>query len=582
MKHYIMEKIFILMAIAAMFTACSQNRTADTVIYGSIYTSSKDTPLVEAAAIKDGKWIYTGDKAGVRAFIKEGVTEVIDHEGKGMVMAGCTEGHAHHMMAAALIGTGGTVIGANDNAEVFLQKVKEAYTDAKSKGMQNLFGFGWNYFEFNREGFPTLEQLDEACPDIALYMNDNEGHKGLVNTLTLKKAGIIDENGNVIKDKIRGGEICLDKNGKPTGLVKEQAGTYIRAHGFDFTEMLPDEVAESILETTQQMLLCNGYTAFMDGWSNYFGIPAFYEAAQRLDGEGKLGMNLCFSYEVESWCEDLDAAISTAADWKKYASAHFHPDYLKIFMDGTVETGTGFTFDEYVTGGHGTQNWTQEEMDHITETANGNGLTMHVHTMGDAAVNTAINAFESHGQKDMRNCLVHIRNVKPEDFQRIADNGIIGTVGMLWHALSEKQVSNLSKTIPASCLNTSYPIGSHVNCGSIISSSSDFPATSGMPHDPFGIMEIAVTASWTDAETGEYMTPWDTKEIITRDQALEILTLNGAKQLGLDSERGSIEEGKFADFLLVDKNVMECPEREMHTAKVLATYFEGRKVYSAE
>ena len=218
----------------------------------------------------------------------------------------------------------------------------------------------------------------------------------------------------------------------------------------------------------------------------------------------------------------------------------------------------------------------------VIETANGNGLTMHVHTMGDAAVNTAINAFESHGQKDMRNCLVHIRNVKPEDFQRIADNGIIGTVGMLWHALSEKQVSNLSKTIPASCLNTSYPIGSHVNCGSIISSSSDFPATSGMPHDPFGIMEIAVTGSWIDAETGEYMTPWDTKEIITRDQALEILTLNGAKQLGLDSERGSIEEGKFADFILVDKNVMECPEREMHTAKVLATYFEGCKVFEAE
>ena len=109
-----------------------------------------------------------------------------------------------------------------------------------------------------------------------------------------------------------------------------------------------------------------------------------------------------------------------------------------------------------------------------------------------------------------------------------------------------------------------------------VTSHSDFPALSGSPDDPFGIIEIAVTGQYY-LETGK---PWWTEELITREQALQALTINVAKQMFLENERGSIREGKFADFLLVNKDVLTCPATEIHTAKPEATYFEGKKVFS--
>ena len=105
---------------------------------------------------------------------------------------------------------------------------------------------------------------------------------------------------------------------------------------------------------------------------------------------------------------------------------------------------------------------------------------------------------------------------------------------------------------------------------------SDFPALAGSPDDPFGIMEIAVTGV-LQSENG---TPWWTEELVTREQALTALTINCAKQMFIEEERGSIRTGKYADFLLVDKDVLTCPVKEIHTARPEATYFEGKKVFS--
>jgi len=108
-----------------------------------------------------------------------------------------------------------------------------------------------------------------------------------------------------------------------------------------------------------------------------------------------------------------------------------------------------------------------------------------------------------------------------------------------------------------------------------VSSHSDFPALSGSPDDPFSIMEIALTGVY-HAENGK---PWWTEELLNREQALTALTINVARQMFLENERGSVKEGKYADFLLVDKDVLTCPVTEIHEAKPAATYFEGKKVF---
>ena len=124
---------------------------------------------------------------------------------------------------------------------------------------------------------------------------------------------------------------------------------------------------------------------------------------------------------------------------------------------------------------------------------------------------------------------------------------------------------------------------SYFDNGVVMTSHCDFPATSGSPYDPFGIMEIAVTGSCPfPGDPDRFTRPWWPEELITREQALQALTINGAWQMHCENERGSIKVGKYADFLLVDKDVLECPVREIHNAKVVSTWFEGEKVYQTE
>ena len=571
-----MKKSILAFTFAALLVAGCNNKAADTVIFGTVRTADDDAPTAEAIAVKDGRFIYVGDKDGAATYIREGVTEVIDHTGKGMVMPGCFEGHAHYLMGNSLGCMGGlTLDPLDDDVKSFLEKLKTAYADAKEHGRSCIFGFGWNYQFFESQGMPTREQLDAICPDVAVFIHDSEGHKSLANSACLRNAGIIDAEGNVLKGEIRGGKICMDAAGKPDGLLLEQAVAYVRNRGLNFDEILTDEVATQAILMSQQMLLANGYVSYMDGWSNYFGNSRYLDVAGKLDAAGDLHMLLGMTYEFDSSCEDVDAELAKAFEGKKYTKGHVNADYVKLFIDGTVEGGTGLTTEPYPDGHPGIANWEEDEVADITGKANAQGFTMHVHTMGDGAVHRAVNAFVARGTKEARNTLVHVRNMLQEDFQRVADNDIVVVSGMLWHLLLDEMWEPIKTYAPASVAWKSYPMKSYFDNGIVMTSHCDFPATSGSPYDPFGIMEIAVTGSVSyPGEPDRFSRPWWPEELITREQAFQALTINGAWQMHCERERGSIKVGKYADFLLVDKDVFECPVRDIHNAKVVSTWFE--------
>ena len=245
-------------------------------------------------------------------------------------------------------------------------------------------------------------------------------------------------------------------------------------------------------------------------------------------------------------------------------------------MDGTVETGTGFVEPLYPDGHQGIPNWDENELTEITRKVNEKNLTMHIHAMGNKAVNRAVNAYVNGGKSELRNTLVHLCSVNDSDYKRMAENNIFVTAGMLWHAADDLQ-ADLLKNLPENMNNKGYPMKSFFDNGVNISSHTDFPALSGSPDDPFGIIEIAVTG----VKYNEKGKIWWKEELITREQAIQALTINVARQMFLENERGSIKTGKFADFLLVDKDILSCPVTEIHTAKPSATYFEGKKVFSA-
>ena len=556
-----------------MLTGCNSKPTADLVVYGKIYTA-EGNQVVEAFAVKDGKYIYVGDKAGAEAFVKEGKTEVIDHTGKGIVTPGCGNGHAHYTLGYA-IQTVGTVIGYEDSPEKFLKEiVPAAVKKAKDSGAKAIFGQGWNLFTF-KDKMPTRQDLDAICSDIPIYIADEEGHKGLVNSIMLVKAGIMKEDGTVLKKEIRGGEIGIAADGTPNGFLSEQAGTYTRSF-LDNESLFSIDIAKATMKSVQEHLLSEGYTMYIDGYSTYFFNENIFKAAQQIDQAGDLHIVLGLTTELDSWM-DTDKVLAKAGDAKKYASTRVKPNWLKIFVDGTVEPGTGFVEPLYPDGHQGVVLWSEEELTDITRKANEKGVTVHTHVMGNKGVNRIVSAYINGGKDEMRNTLVHVHGVYPEDYKRMADHNIYVTEGMLWHHFSnDKQELLKAGYVPKGMETKSYPMKSYFDHGINMSSHSDFPALSGSPDDPFGIMEVAVTGVYYP----EQAKPWWPEELLTREQALTALTINVAKQMFVENERGSVKEGKYADFLLVNKDVLTCPATEIHEAKPAATYFEGKKVFS--
>ena len=558
----------------AVLTSCKSKPTADLVVYGKIFTSDNNQ-IVEAFAVKDGKYIYVGDKAGAEVFIEEGKTEVIDYTGRGLVMPSCGNGHAHYASAFA-IQTVGTIVSPKDDANKFLTEIlPAAVKKARDSGAKAIFGFGWNMMTFQKN-MPTRQQLDAVCSDIPIYFADDEAHKGLANSILLVKAGIMKEDGTPLKREIRGSVIQIGSDGTPTGFLKEQEGTYTRSF-LDNENLFSVDIASANMAEIEKLLLSEGYTMYVDGWSSYFYNSSLYQAAQQRDQAGDMHFVLGLCYEIESWM-DVDEAMAKASDVQKFASTHVKPNWIKLFIDGTVESGTGFVEPLYPDGHQGSENWSEEEMTDITRKANAKGLTMHIHAMGNKGVNRVVNAYINGGKDEMRNTLVHVYGVNPEDYKRMADHNIYVTSGMLWHHRDTETQKELNRTLPEGMKDKGFPLKSFFDHGVNVSSHSDFPATSGSPDDPFSIMEITVTGLY-HAEEGQ---PWWTEELLTREQALTALTINVAKQMFIENERGSISTGKYADFLLVNKDVLTCPANEIHTAKPAATYFEGKKVFERE
>ena len=561
---------------------------ADTVVYGTIRTAEEDDPVVEAIAIKDGRYVCVGYEDEVATFVKDGVTKVVDHRGKGMVMPGCTDGHSHYLNTFAMKNMkGGVLFDIWDDKDAVLQKLSEATQKASDAGKMSLCGFGWNSQIILANKLSRTE-LDGVTHGVSTVIFDSSGHHAFCNSECLKRSGIIDDKGDVLITEIDGGVLELDKDGYPTGYVNERVTGYLtRMGGIDADELIDDAVAEDAICKAQELLLSTGYTMALDGWSNNLHPRRFYEVAHCMDTNGTLRLVLPMTYEVEPWQTNMTSEIEYLALLnEKYGTRHVLPEYLKVFMDGVVESRTGATTKPYQKDGKDAfvykSFWAVDRLADITEKCNAKGLTVHTHVMGDAAIRETVDAYIRGGDGTHRNCLVHLRNVSTNDvndFQRIADNNIACAAGLTWHATDTDFDNILKQFLCDEYVKHAYPMKSFLDAGVRASAHSDYPANIPSPQDPFGMMQVAVTGMIPDP--GELDYPFDTDELITVEQAFQMLTLNGAWQMGLENERGSIRVGKWADFVLADQDVFACAPNDIHKTTVVSTWFEGEKVYQA-
>ena len=552
----------------------SNNSTvADTVVYGKIYTSNANRDYVQALAVKDGKYIYVGTEDGVKQYIKDGTTKVVDHRDKGLIMAGATEGHGHYVMDGVLEYMKFTVTGTTE--EEILTNVKkfvEARPNAKA-----YYTFGWDNVVLNTAKFQMnmRPKLDAICSDKPMLIVDNSGHSAFANSKAFEVAG-------VTKDTtVSGGEFVKTADGELSGLVTDMADTMILKKAITSQDLVTEDDYEGICKTMENKLHAYGYTYYHDGCMNYFG-PKILDCIYSYDKKSGLSILASGSHKIDpydDWKSEIDAAEERM---NKYKTDHLKYNSIKLFADGeAVESKSGWLKEGYADGTHGTQTWETETFNNITKTANSKGLAIHVHSQGDAAteqVVAACIAAEGVKKDGVLNGICHGRNISEDSKKKMAEHNIYAAENINWRTLTPKSAeSQITEMFSMEIFKAGYPIKSLIDAGVLVTSSTDVPAASGAPVAVCAIVEIAVNDTRSDMEICQH----DPNERVSLEQALDIMTINGAKQLQVENERGSIETGKYADFVLLNKDISTCAKDKIHEGEVQSVYFEGKEVYTA-
>ena len=552
---------------------CSSN-IADYIVYGKIRTSNKNHDYVEAFAVKGDKFIYVGDKEGSKKFIKDGTTKIID-KSDGFVMPGATEGHGHYIMSAVMQTKG--FISYTKTLEETFEYLKNTI---KNNPNSNLYlTYGWDNVKLGKvKGITDVRKiLDEICSNKPVIMIDDTGHNIFMNSLTIEKAGLT-------KDTfIEGGFISKNDEGRLLGLASDIAMNYVLNKVLKPSNFLSPKDFEEALQGCEQLLHSLGYTSYFDAYTSYFGESAF-KGISEYDKKHGLKVYIEGSYKIDPF-EDIDKGLEETKLFKeKYTTKRFKPDIVKLFADGEcVESMSGWVIKPYKDGTYGTQVWQDEAMFNTVKKANAMGLSVHVHTSGDGATSQAVNAFvaaEKTAKDGVINSLAHSRHITEETKKLMAEHKIPSATNICWRIYPKIEEDHMHKAFDYDWYIHGYPMKSLLNKGVIMSSSTDFPSNAGGPCDIPNIMELAVNGT-VDPESYplDELGHLSEDEQITLEEALDVFTINGAKQLGIENERGSIEVGKFADFLYLDKDLTKLALNEIHKAKVAEVYFEGKLVY---
>ena len=571
-------------ALLVGLSGCHSSSAADTVVYGKIYTANANQEYVEAFAIKNGKYIYAGNKNGVTKYIKNGKTNVIDYS-DGFVMPGATEGHGHYIMSSTLNAL--ELIKTSSTLKDLIDFITEVIEKNPSSSLYLTFGWDNTKFEDFKRSINIREQLDELCRDKPIVLIDNTGHNIFMNSKTIELAGITGET------EIEGGSYSKDKDGNLLGLASDVAMNYVMSKVVKTSNFITSENYVKAIEIGQDKLHADGYTYYLDAYTSYFGESAYKGIS---DYDNKYGLKICMeaTSKIDPF-EDIEKSIQDEISYKnKYTTKRFNPDAIKLFGDGEcVETKTGWVLEPYKDGTYGTQVWADDKMDYIVKKANENGISVHVHTSGDAATTQVVNAMvkaDSVKKPGVKNSLAHCFGLTSETMDLMAKYNIATATNIGWRNYI-KSINGVDKTKDIEDNFSSldwfihgYPLKSQLDKGIVLTSSTDYPSNVYGPTDILNIIELAVNGTMDEKVStfpeGSEIAPFAKSELITFNQALDVMTINGAKLLGIEKERGSIEVGKYADFIFIDKDISSCEKDKIHEGNIDTVYFEGEEVYT--
>lgn len=563
-----------------LLTACNKSgNVADVIVYSdNIYTANDSDEFVTAFAVKDGKYIAVGKAEDVDSYKGEN-TKVYN---ANFVMPGATESHGHFIIDEAFkLGCYIDIFKENGEGKTFDDILEELIAYADTHDVSNgLFAYQFNTGsnkDFTAGILPTKEQLDAVFKDIPVFVSESSIHAAWVNSKCLEMAGLLEKDTDTVS-------IDRYEDGEAIGILRDEACIYVKNKVFP--SMLSTDKYKEAVKNAASFLNSLGYTAHYDMLSN-FDEDEMYKSIYEVDKENALTCLFGSAYSIEAFKKDKYVEeISKAVELKnQYQSEHFKPTWIKLFADGVVEGGTGYVKKPYLDDpkNFGTQIWADETMTAIVNEANKKDMLVHVHTMGDAAVSEALDAFVDSKKNNgyYRNSLGHVGLIVEEDFQRIKENDFGVSSGANWASqITQAELDAVSGFLDEERVRSMYPYTQYPEYGIKAALSTDNPCMPGIL-DVFGYIQVLLNGL-------DHSRPINKDSITRRDkyitvgEALKMFTYNGAWMNNLENERGSIEVGKYADFVFADKDPFKENIDDIWKIKVENTFFEGKMVYSKE
>lgn len=543
-------KKWLIAGLSLICTSALANTTLIHNISGYTPTLKGATQSFSVLVVRDGKVVATGNDDMLKQF-----PEATRYDGHGKtLLPGLIDAHGH------IIGLGNNLVELDLRGMTSIEQIGEklkAYSDHFDG--EWIVGRGWDQTLWSSQQFGSAADLDKYVGNRPVMLTRVDGHAIWVNSKAMQMAGI-DE-----KTKApEGGEIIFAGNHQPSGVFVDKAEELVRKH----VPAASEHDVKRALNKASEHLLSLGITSAHDAGIDYTTWQVYQEQAK----------NKAIPIRIYAMLSASDPKLETMlkAGIIKDPNDHLSVRSVKIYADGALGSRGAALIDSYKDrpGHHGLMLETYDKLRELMRLSFKHGFSANTHAIGDKANRVVLDAYQAEfkktGGKLLRNRIEHAQIVTPEDIPRFKSLDIIPSMQPV-HATSDMHMAE--KRLTDNQLAGGYAWQTFLKQGSKIAAGSDFPVELA---EPFHGLFSAVTRQ---DPHGQPEQGWRAEEALSRDQALRAFTLDAAYAAFQEHKLGSLEKGKWADFILIDKDYFNVPALEIRDIQVDETWVAGQLVY---
>jgi len=553
----------LLLAAVALPAAAESSPPADVIVINAhIYTVNAQQVWAEAIAIRGGKIFAVGDNAKVETY-RGKATKVVDAKGR-LVLPGFTDCHIHFMDGSLRL----TRVDLNDAGTVAeIQKRVKTYADAHPQ-QHWIQGMGWTYPTFKPSGLPDKKILDEVVSDRPVFLVAFDGHSSWANSQALALAGI-DRN----TPDPANGKIVRDEKGEATGALKESAGDLIDAK-------IPKPTRAERLEALRKGI----------HEANKAGLVRVHSAGQdfeyldlynELRNQGELTLRFYIAYFLDppGLTPDINKKIEDAR--RTYRDDWISGGVVKTMLDGVVEAHTAAMLAPYTDdpSQSGKLFWDPGQYKATVADLDARGLQIFTHAIGDKAVRLALDAYQNAEQlnktKDARPRIEHIETINAEDIDRFGKLGVVASMQPLHSYPDEDTLDIWARNIGPERATRPWVWRSIEQGGGVLAFGSDWPVVT---LNPWRGVQTAITRQTKEGEPAGGFVP---QQRLSLENTIRAYTLGAAFAGRREKTEGSLEAGKLADFIVLDRDLFKIEPSEIGDTEVLLTVVGGKVVYES-